>query len=450
MPDEKYDKKALEQQIPKKLREQLRADGLPPTELPTYEYLKTTKYHPRGLSKAIKRHYGDDTTLHDYLRDHGFGKEINESWPTTHAKTIELLNEFRDSRKDRRDDAENTVSTIESGMRKVLTISDDLHGTDDLLSYARYDTEKERQQNHYQLYAICDEMNETLSDGCIDNYMRYFREFYNFAATIADVTENPVKKIEGQYDFDTEPESEVIVPTDEELRAVWDTLKRLPEQDEFSDSVQNLIEKHGLELWRIMTMALLLLGVGTGPRSGECESMDCEEHWHLGEKPYIMFPERKNQSGSVPILSHHKFFEKYRHYLESLFEHWNKKPFPSGTSECGSRRATTLNNWLEALWIEADIRLSNGEYPTIQNLRQKWHNKYLEVQRKREDHFELVADERDKKDTEHIKSNYESTKEKREAIRQLVKFDLENIFPLSELPEELIDEPEGQTSIEDF
>jgi hypothetical protein len=450
MPAEKYHKKALEEQIPSKLREQLRADGLSPNRLPTYEYLETTKYHPRGLSKAIKRHYGEDVTLHDYLREHGFGIEVNETWPTSHPKTIETLNGFKESRVKRNGDSEATIETLKPALRKVLNISQDLHETDNLLSYAQYDTEQGRQQNNRQILAILDELQEDLSDGAAANYIRYFRFFYEYAAIVAKVDMNPIDTVEGEYDLNPDSNSEAVEPSDEELESVWKKLKTLPEQDEFCDRVEHLIEIYGLEQWRIMMMALVLLGVGLGPRSGECEKMNCKKHWHLDQEPYIEFPDRKNQPGEVPIVSHDEFFKQYCCYLDSLIEDWNGRPFPSENSESGSRTATTLNNWLEALWIETGVRLPNGEYPTLQNLREKWHNEYLKVQRIREQHYEVVADERDKKDTEHIRSAYESRREKRETIRQLIRIDLEDMFPLSELPSEMKDEPDGQTTIEDF
>ena len=56
MPAEKYHKAYLEEQFPVALQEHLRADGLDPTHLPTYDYLNAKGFETRGLSQAIQRH----------------------------------------------------------------------------------------------------------------------------------------------------------------------------------------------------------------------------------------------------------------------------------------------------------------------------------------------------------------------------------------------------------
>jgi len=186
-------------------------------------------------------------------------------------------------------------------------------------------------------------------------------------------------------------------------------------------------------------MLLLLFGVGVGPRAKDCIRCQCRDHWILDENPRIRFPRRKNLPGQVPIMAHPEFFEAYIEYMETTRDDWTGKPFPSHDSESGSRCADTLNNWLAALSDEAGVRLRDGTYPTMQNLRQTWHEEYKSTLRKKNVRLIFVADEQGTKDEQQVDQSYNTAKEDRKSIRDLVKRDFEELFPLSKLPEAMSD-----------
>jgi len=87
MPAEKYTKAYLSERLPAKIKEHLRSDNLDPTRLPSFEYLKSKGFQPRGLTKAIQRHFDADMTLHEFLREQGLGHG-SDNWPTEHEETI--------------------------------------------------------------------------------------------------------------------------------------------------------------------------------------------------------------------------------------------------------------------------------------------------------------------------------------------------------------------------
>lgn len=435
MPAEKYHKAYLEEQFPVTLQEHLRADGLDPTHLPTYEYLNTKGFETRGLSQAIQRHFGAEMTLHQFLRQHGFGHQGDGDWPTTHEETINHLNGYRASRRERNDDADDTISTMETAMREALRVLQDLHGTDNLLLFARYETEAERQDRNEKILAVLDTFKADKSGGAAENYTRYLRDFYEYADALTRIDHNPVMEVEGQYDFDTTSDTDPDPPTDDQIQTLWETLKQLPDRRNLTERVENLATRHGLREWQVFMMTLLTLGVGVGPRSREYIRTNCREDWILDDDPYIEFPVRKNLPGEVPVLARPEFLAAFRDYMEETRDDWNGKPFPNPDAESGSRSANTLNNWLEALCEEAGVRLEDGSYPTMQNLRQVWHNQYHEVLRKNKVQLKLVADEAGTQNEKHIEVSYRTDEEERETIRSLATRDFENLLPLDELPD---------------
>jgi hypothetical protein len=456
MPAEKYHKTYLEKQFPVALQEHLRADGLDPTHLPTYDYLNAKGFETRGLSQAIQRHFGSEMTLHRFLQQRGFGHQGDGEWPSTHEETINLLNGYRDSRRERNDDADDTLSTIESAMRTVLRAMQDLHEIDDLLFFARYDTEPERQDRNVKTEAVLDKLKAEISGGAGENYTRYLKDFYEYAKPRTRIDQNPVVEVEGQYGFDTTPDTDPDPPTDDQIQTLWETLKQLPDRRNLTEPVENLATRHGLREWQVFMMGLLTLGVGVGPRSREYIRTNCREHWILDDDPYIEFPVRKNLPGEVPVLAHPEFLAAFRDYMEVTRENWNGKPFPNPDTESGSRSANTLNNWLEALCVEAGVRCEDGSPLTMQNLRQCWHTQYHKVLRKNKVQLKLVADEAGTQNEKHVEVSYRPDEEEREMIRALATRHFEDLLPLDELPDvmsNVLDQAQyidTQTELDDF
>ena len=456
MPAEKYTEAYLTEQLPAEIKEQLRADGLSPARRPSYEYLNAKGFSTRGLNKAVQRHFGEEMTLHEHLVELGFGVRLDDEWPTQHPETLSLLNGFRESRRDRKKNSGETIETIESALRKVLRISQRLHNTDNLLLYARFDSEQEKFKRNKQIEAILDEIHEELSGGAAGNYTRYFGKFYEYVSLRTPTDYNPVAAVDHQYSHEY-TSRDVQRLTDEQQRALWRTVQQLPERKSLCKDVDGLVKRHGLERWRVYMMLLLLLGLSVGPRSKEYVRMDCRNHWHTGDDAYIEFPIRKNQPGEVPVLTHPDFLKAYREFMEVVEDDWNGKPFPSDTSASGSVTPATLNNWLRALCKEAGLQLEDGDYPTLQNLRQSWHSAYKEVLRNNKVQLKIVAEEAGTEDEDQVDASYTPTEEERKTIRELACEDFQDNLPLDELPDIMADaldevrQPAGsQANLTDF
>lgn len=436
MPAEIYTKAYLKEELPARIKEHLRSGDYDPTHLPTYEFLNSTGFETRGIAKAIQRHFDEDMTLHEFLKKQGFTAKSSD-WPSTHQETVKLLNEFRRSRIERNDDRESTVSTMESAMRGNIRISKKLHGIDNLLFYARHDSGAEKYKQREQVEDILDYIYLNKSDGTFENYVRFFRFFYEFCNIRTRIDENPTKAVDFQYNTDRSSNSSPEPLTDEDISLLWETVKQLHEKRTLSEPVENLVTRHGLRRWQIYVMVLLLLGIAVGPRSLEYERTNCQEDWVFGEENFIRFPVRKNLPGEVPILAHPGFLAAYRDYMEETNENWNGKPFPEQSNKRGSITKNTLNNWLAALCEEAGVRQDDGNYPTIQNLRQTWHTEYLKVLRVNDIRLKLTADEAGTKDSDQPKISYRSKEEERRSIRDLITKNFEKLVPLDGLPDEM-------------
>ena len=456
MPSEKYTRSYLEEQLPVEVREHLRADGHDPTRLPSYEYLQAKGFETRGLNRAIKRHFGDDLTLNEFLSRHGFGHNIHRGWPCDDEETLGLLDAFKESRIERHDDASATIKTVKSAMTRVLHRCNEVHGTDAILKYARADSKVEERIQNKKVEEVIDELRNDISDGAADNYTRYWKEFYEFAKLRKRVDYNPVAEVLPQYRFQRQ-RSEPERLSGEQLRTLWKTLHQLPERHQLEERAKNLIQYHGLEMWRLYMMVLLVFLVSVGPRAKEVERTDLRRDWQLGtDDPYIEFPIRKNLPGEVPVLAHPAFLRAFRDFMEERQNGWNGNLIPSETSGSGCRSTKTINSWLSALCQEAGVTLEGGSYPTLQNFRQTWQNEYHAVLRRNEVQLELVADEAGTKTKSEVAKSYRTTEEERMMIRALAAEDFEELLPLDSLPQILQDAVQKkdyidhQASLNDF
>ena len=436
MPAEKYTREYLERRLPAKIRETVRNDGLSLAQPPTYDYLNANGFCTRSINNALQRHFDQDMTLHQWLRKKSFTGPEQSEWPTNHEETKYYLKKFVQSRRDRHNDRNATLDTIKTALRVALREGHELHGKDGLLQYARCESTEEKLTNYRQLRDLCDRYQSKYNGGTAENYVRYLENFYKYVCIREVVDHNPVKEIRPEYDFDTETAATPRKIPDSEVTRLWNTLRSLPELNQLSEGVKNITKRHGLGKWQVQMMVLLTLGIGVGPRTSEYMRTNCREHWDL-ENDRIEFPIRKNGPGEVPILVNSDFLAAFIDYMEVANPDWNGKPFPNSDAESGSRTGSTLNNWLRALCREADVRYDDGTYPTLQNLRQYWHNKYKQSLTHENVRLQLVARSAGTSTTGEVKESYATDETMRESIEELMTEHFEGLLPLDELPQEM-------------
>jgi len=444
----RIDQKTLEEQLPAILHEQFQLDGLPRDHAPSWKYITAnTRYSAEGLNNKSKELYGQ--TLLEFLREQGFGVRNTGRWPTNDEETIQSLEYYVNSAQDRRGWKENTIDSVRSVINKVYEAIRE-EGLDiELLDLGVYSSDDERVENIQYTITVIEYMDRDLADSTMGNYPRYFEEYYNIVKNKYQVSFNPVTEALDEFEW-YRSESDPQPVTEPQLNDLWNALTVLEECP---------IGDYELERWRLWMKVLLVFLIAVGPRSSEVEQIDVRSQLHFGDDPYVHFDERKNQRrnegpSKVPIMMDTTLLELYVDYINSV--DGNGKLIPSSQSASGSRRASTLNNWLEELCKIADVRLDDGSFPTIQNFRQFWKTLYKRALHENREEIKFVSEEGGTKTPSVDEKNYLDNVENREHVRELGRQYFNGILDFGETPAVLQAELDqeshlgGQSRIQDY
>jgi len=444
----RIDQKTLEEQLPAILHEQFQLDGLPRDHEPSWEYITAnTRYSAEGLNNKSKELYGQ--TLLEFLRDQGFGVRTNGKWPTEDEETIQSLEYYINSAQKRRDWSDNTIDSVESVINKVYEAIREESLDIELLDLGVYHSDNERVDNIQYAITIIEYMDRDLADSTMGNYPRYFEEYYNIVKNKYHINLNPVTEALDEFEW-YRSKNEPQPVTEAQLNDLWNTLNALDECP---------VEGYDLDQWRLWMKMLLVFLIAVGPRSSEVEQLDVRTKLHFGDDPYVEFDERKNLRRNegpdkVPIMMGAKLLELYVDYIKSI--DGNGKLIPSPQSASGSRRASTLNNWLATLCKIADVRLGDGSFPTIQNFRQFWKTLYKRALHENREQIKFVSEEGGTKTPGVDEGNYLDNVKNRNHVRELGRQYFSDVLDLGETPAmiraELKKEPHlgGQSRLHDY
>lgn len=433
----RIDKKTLEEQLPVVLREQFRYDGLPRDHLPAWEYITAnTRYSAEGLNNKCQEVYGQ--TLHEFLRDHGFGARSNGKWPTDDDQTIQSIEYYIQSLENNRGFADPTIDSVKTTINKIYEAIHSQNLNVEILEIGYYESEKERTTNIQSAKRIIQYLDERLNDGTMENYTKYFSRYYNIIKNQYRININPVEEALDEFQFrrdrgDPSPVSK------SQVRDLWHTLDALEECP---------VRGYDLNQWQLRMKMLLIFMMAVGPRSNEIERIDMTEQLEFGDDPHVYFAERKNlrlHDGPqrIPIMMGASILEAYVDYIEVICE--NGKLVPSPQSDSGCRTSSTLNNWIKELSKEAGVRVSDGSFPTIQNFRQLWKNLYKEALQKNRKQIRFVAEEAGTRTLRVDEENYLTAKRNRRHIREIGRQYFDDILEIGGLPElvrEVVDQEE--------
>lgn len=425
-------KKTLEDQLPAILREQFRRDGIPNDHMPSWEYItENTRFSAEGLNNNTQRLYGQ--TLCEFLQEQGFGVGTNGKWPTDDAETIQSLEYFIASVEDRRKWQNKTIPSVESTINKVYEAIREEELEVELLDLSRCSSADERTENIQYAISIIDYMDHQLAESTMNNYPYYFEEYYNVVKNKYRVDFNPVTEALDEYEWKRRGGNPKPV-TKSQLNDLWNALDSLTECP---------IRGYDLERWRLWMKMLIIFLIAVGPRSNEVERFDVRSQLHFGDDPHAHFVERKNlrrEKGpeKVPVMMGVGHLKAYRDY--HLVTGGNGSLVPSTQSQSGCRTSRTLNNWLARLCEIANVRLDNGEFPTIQNFRQFWTTRYKEAVHENRKQIKFVSEEKGTKNPEVDEDSYIDKKKNRQHIRELGRKHFSDILDLGELPKIVQDE----------
>ena len=426
MTNERIDKKTLENQLPAILREQLQRDGLPRDHLPSWEYITAnTRYSAQGLHLKCQEFY--DKSIHEFLRENGFGARSSGKWPTDDEITQQSFDYYIDSLTENKDRAGGTIDSVTSTINKIYEAIHEEDLNVELLDIGYYDSEKERINNIQDAKAIIQYIDRQLADDTLLNYTNYFSEYYEIVENRYQINLNPVEEALDEFDWNRTGGDPHPV-TVKQIRNLWNTLDALEECP---------IERYDLDQWRLWMKVLLVFIVAVGPRSNEVEKLDLRTQLHFGEDPHVHFETRKNLDKNeapekVPIMTGAGFLKAYVDYITTTGK--NGRLVPSPQSQSGSRVPATLNDWLAALCKAANVRLDDGTHATIQNFRQFWKTHYKDAVHQNRDEMTHVSDEGGTDNPKVDEDRYTDPEKNRQHIRDLGREQFDDILDLNELP----------------
>ena len=426
MSQERINKQTLETQLPAILREQLQRDGMPPDHLPSWAYIRAnTRYSAEGLNNKSQELYGQ--TLHDLLKEQGFGARANGKWPTDDEETIQSLEYFIKKLGENRDFDEATIKSVNSTINKVYEALREENIDSEILDLGRCDSDDEATTKTQQTVAIIEYMDDVLADSTMQNYPFYFSEYYEIVSNSKRVDFNPVEEALDEFAW-VRSRGETHTITGAQLKQMWNTLNNLTECP---------VEGHTLDRWRMWMKTLIIFILAVGPRSDEVERLDVRTQLYLGDDPHVHFAERKNLQQDdapehVPIMLGASYLQAYRDYVQQT--NGNGSLVPSPRSESGCRTAETLNDWLRRLCKIANVRLPDNTPPTIQDFRQVWKTQYLKALHKNREHIKFVSEESGTDDPLVDENNYVDDVENRRQVRELGRKHFDGLLEIEELP----------------
>jgi integrase len=434
----RIDKKTLKEQLPAILEEQLRRDGLSRREPPSWKYITAnTPYSAEGLNNKCEELFGQ--TLHEFLKEQGFRSGPSGRWPTDDEATVQSLVYFFNSLERGRGLADSTIDAVETTINQIYKAIDAENLGIEILEVSRYSTEEERITNIQHTKTIIERLDDELADGTMENYTRYFSDYYDIVENRFVVDHNPVVQALSEFDFKRSAGDPHPV-TAENIQRLWDALNALEDCP---------VQGYNLDEWRLWMKMLLVFLIAVGPRSSEVEQLDVRHQLHFGDDPHVLYENRKNLRSDegpvrVPIMFGADLLEAYVGYIEAVDE--NGKLIPSPDSESGSRTPATLNNWVEVLSKEAGVRLDNGDIPTLQNFRQFWKARYKQAVHKNREHIRFVSEEGKTKTPTVDEENYIPDADHQQYIRELGRRHFEAVLDIDEFPELIQEETREHTT----
>ena len=458
------------------------SDDLDPTSKPpTYDWLTEKGYS--GMAYTLREHH--DLTLQEFFVDVvGVGSTGDDyEWGISHEPTIEAMNEYLQSRGDRRNLADTTIRSRKYKLAQFARKYEKHHGTADLL--AHLDDPDSESDEFRRCMRVFDEFDDELSTtGSKLKYCDIVRQFYDHLVDYFGAEYNPIDRVPKQYDWKrSEPDNktldrlgmrEIYQSTD----AIEDRLLVLglgawglrPNEVASAHVSQFITESGHLEISAKLSNETVSVYVSSdgadaegasvgvnGEMIGSTDRFGClrfsldgrprveikattdrytkttlfeVDDDQLVEQestidPHIVFDERKNGPGSVSLLYGLDVLEARIEALEG--DDWNGYLFPSKLSSSGHVTAETINNRFKSLAEGAGVTV-DGEIPTAKMGRRFWYSVYSDASEAFIEQLQGIASDQGSSSAEIVHSNYLSEEDRRKSRRKPMQDALERVF----------------------
>ena len=407
-----WSRKSLEELVEfyySEIRPAMREAGYDPKHgRPSYEWLAANGFS--GLSHALREHH-DLTVKEFFVEEVGLGDdtpsdaagEDHYEWGIRSDKTIEAIQTYLRTQRDRGELAASTIKSRRSRLAEYARIYEQLHGP---VSLIRNLTDiDERPAENDRCMAVFDELKERLStDQSRLKYLGDVQQFYDHQVQFEGAIYNPLDGANDQFRWEVgNPDNQTVDA--EGMRAIY----------EAADSIE---------------AELMVLALGAwGLRPNEVASLSIDQFIldATGDER-IVFEQRKNGPGEVALLFG---VDVLKQRMVDLDEpQWEGYLFPSERSSTGHIAPQTVTNRFRQLAVDAGITVE-GEPPTAKMGRRFWYTTYNEAVKEMLAGLEGVAADQGSSSTKIVEQNYLSEAEKRRYRRESMRDELSQVFGIN-------------------
>jgi site-specific recombinase XerD len=389
----------------------MRTDGLnPDTERPTHSWLSANGF--RGLIYALREYHG--RTFGEFWSEDLELEAVDEGydWGINHEPTIDLLEAYLESRRDRGNLSESSGDTIRYRLAKYVRAYRDTNGTGDLVAPVAREGDVPAYEATDAAWTAFDHLDAELAPRTMRRIHEAVNDWYAHLVRRKRAAVNPVAGLEDEYRWS----------------------RRLDEADESPSNpaldpshVQALHATANTPAERLLVVALCAWGL----RSSEVAALhrsqlvlDVPEE----EVPYVSFMERKNGPGEVSILyGRETATDRLIEFGER--DGWNGYLFPSNRSASGHITRQTLLNRFDDLADRVGLPEEiDGQKPIPQMGRRFWYDAYSATQEAILEEIGEIAAEQGSASADVVLQDYLSEDRRRQLRREYMREQLAAAF----------------------
>lgn len=387
----------------------MREEGLDPErDRPTHAWLSANGF--RGLVYALGEYH--DRTFGEFWADVlGLDGHDDYDWGTDHEATVDLLEAYIESRRDRGELSDASADTLRYRLAKYVRAYGAVTGEGDLLSPVERESDVPAYEATDAAWSAFDRLDEELAPRTMRRVHEAVDDWYAHLVRRKRAAVNPVTGLEDEYRWNRRGGT-ADTPANPALDPAH---------------VRALSEAAATPSERLLVVALC----GWGLRSGEVAALHRSQlvlDPSAGEVPYVDFAERKNGPGQVSILYGR---DAARARLAELDDRdgWNGYLFPSNRSSSGHLTRQTVVARFDALADRADLPAEiAGKKPVPQMGRRFWYDAYAATQEAILAEVGEIADEQGSASAEVVLQEYLSPDRRRELRRAFMRERLAEAF----------------------
>ncbi len=261
----------------------LAADGRDPErDRPTHQWLRENDLRP--MLYALREHH-DRTFGAFWSEDLGRSTaDAGYDWATDHGPTVEALESFLASRRDRKELAASSIDTLRYRLNRYVRAYREENGTGDLVTPVARDGDTPAYEAVDACWAAFDRLHADLDAGATKRRVHLaVSNWYAHLVRRKRAAVNPADGLDDEFDWSTDADDDAGTPclSSDHVRVLYRTAET-PEE-------------------RLLVLALCAWGL----RPGEVARLRADQFVldaPDGDVPHVEFRERKNGPGQVSLL----------------------------------------------------------------------------------------------------------------------------------------------------